>query len=164
MLVELADYLGVETNNVAEYEGLTAGLRAVRELDPDAQVDRAAGLQARRRADVGQAGRSATTRLRRLALAAKAILPADQVHARWVPRAQNKRADALVNRCLDARGGGTARPDRDLARPRRLDRRTGRTTRPRTRQPARTPTTPAALRLPEGPAVRAGRDTDRPAR
>ncbi|HSO05193.1 MAG TPA: hypothetical protein VLQ92_11975, partial [Candidatus Limnocylindrales bacterium] len=28
ILVELADYLGIATNNVAEYEGVTAGLAA----------------------------------------------------------------------------------------------------------------------------------------
>ncbi|MGW4150360.1 reverse transcriptase-like protein, partial [Streptomyces albogriseolus] len=37
-LAEAAEYIGVATNNVAEYRGLLAGLRAARELDPEARV------------------------------------------------------------------------------------------------------------------------------
>src|SRR5512139_278568 len=39
VLVELAEPIGVETNNVAEYRGLIAGLRAAAALDPDAEVE-----------------------------------------------------------------------------------------------------------------------------
>ena len=39
ILVELADYLGEQTNNVAEYEGVTAGLAAAREIDPEAMIE-----------------------------------------------------------------------------------------------------------------------------
>ena len=39
VLVELADFLGTQTNNVAEYEGVTAGLAAAHEIDPQAQVE-----------------------------------------------------------------------------------------------------------------------------
>ena len=37
-LAEAAEYLGVATNNVAEYRGLLAGLRAAHALDPGARV------------------------------------------------------------------------------------------------------------------------------
>jgi ribonuclease H / adenosylcobalamin/alpha-ribazole phosphatase len=37
-LAEAAEYLGVATNNVAEYRGLIAGLKAAHELDPEASV------------------------------------------------------------------------------------------------------------------------------
>ncbi|SCD80201.1 probable phosphoglycerate mutase [Streptomyces sp. di188] len=37
-LAEAAEYIGVATNNVAEYRGLLAGLRAARALDPEARV------------------------------------------------------------------------------------------------------------------------------
>ncbi len=37
-LREAAEYIGVATNNVAEYRGLLAGLRAAHDLDPDATV------------------------------------------------------------------------------------------------------------------------------
>ena len=38
VLIELSDRLGVTTNNVAEYSGLIAGLRAIHELDNHAHV------------------------------------------------------------------------------------------------------------------------------
>ncbi|MGW3728698.1 reverse transcriptase-like protein, partial [Streptomyces sp. NPDC000851] len=37
-LAEAAEYLGTTTNNVAEYRGLLAGLRAAHALDPTARV------------------------------------------------------------------------------------------------------------------------------
>lgn len=37
-LAEAAEYIGVATNNVAEYRGLIAGLKAARDLDPSAPV------------------------------------------------------------------------------------------------------------------------------
>lgn len=37
-LAEAAEYIGVATNNVAEYRGLIAGLKAVRDLFPDTPV------------------------------------------------------------------------------------------------------------------------------
>ena len=39
VLVELAEPIGVTTNNVAEYRGLIAGLRAAAALDPRAEVE-----------------------------------------------------------------------------------------------------------------------------
>lgn len=105
VLVELADHIGVETNNVAEYEGLAAGLRAAREIDPQARVE--ARLDSRLVVEqMSGSWAIRNERLRRIALATKALLPADQVRFTWVPRAQNKRADALVNRCLDAVAAG----------------------------------------------------------
>lgn len=105
ILAEVADHIGTDTNNVAEYLGLTAGLEAVRRIDPTAEVE--ARLDSKlvvQQMSGGWAIRN--DRLRRLALAAKALLPAEQVRYTWVPRAQNKRADALVNRSLDALEAG----------------------------------------------------------
>ncbi len=105
VLVELADHLGTATNNVAEYEGVTAGLRAAHEIDPTAIVE--ARLDSRlvvEQLSGGWSIKNAT--LRQLALRARTILPADQVRYTWVPREQNKRADALANRALDAAAAG----------------------------------------------------------
>jgi len=109
VLVELADFLGTQTNNVAEYEGVTAGLAAAHEIDPTALVE--ARLDSRLVVEQLSGGWSIkNARLRQLALRAKAIWPVDQVRFTWVPRAQNKRADALANRALDAAAAGrTAR-------------------------------------------------------
>ncbi|MFD7891565.1 reverse transcriptase-like protein, partial [Streptomyces albidoflavus] len=38
-LTETAGFLGTATNNTAEYRGLIAGLRAARDLDPEARVE-----------------------------------------------------------------------------------------------------------------------------
>ncbi|EFL26603.1 Ribonuclease HI, partial [Streptomyces himastatinicus ATCC 53653] len=51
-LAEVAEYIGTATNNVAEYKGLIAGLRAAHALDPEAEVQGPDGLQAGHRADV----------------------------------------------------------------------------------------------------------------
>ena len=109
VLVELADYLGEQTNNVAEYEGVTAGLAACREIDPDAMVE--ARLDSKLVVEQLSGGWAIkNARLRQLALRAKALAPVDQVRYTWVPRAQNKRADALANQSMDAAAAG--RPGR----------------------------------------------------
>ena len=109
VLVELADYLGEQTNNVAEYEGVTAGLAACREIDPDAMVE--ARLDSKLVVEQLSGGWAIkNAKLRELALRAKALAPADQVRYTWVPRAQNKRADALANQSMDAAAAG--RPGR----------------------------------------------------
>jgi probable phosphoglycerate mutase len=105
VLVELADYLGIQTNNVAEYEGVTAGLAAAREIDPEAQIE--ARLDSKLVVEQLSGGWSIkNARLRELALRAKALAPPEQVRFTWVPRAQNKRADALANESLDAAAAG----------------------------------------------------------
>ena len=53
-LAEAAEYIGVATNNVAEYKGLIAGLRAAQAPGPGRRTGPGPdGLQAGRRADVG---------------------------------------------------------------------------------------------------------------
>jgi len=105
VLVELADYLGIQTNNVAEYEGVTAGLAAAREIDPEAQIE--ARLDSKLVVEQLSGGWAIkNSRLRELARRAKALAPPDLVRFTWVPRAQNKRADALANQSLDAAAAG----------------------------------------------------------
>ncbi len=105
VLVELADYLGIQTNNVAEYEGVTAGLAAAREIDPEARIE--ARLDSKLVVEQLSGGWAIkNAKLRELALRAKALAPPDLVRFTWVPRAQNKRADALANQSLDAAAAG----------------------------------------------------------
>ncbi|MGB7982372.1 MAG: reverse transcriptase-like protein, partial [Candidatus Nanopelagicales bacterium] len=109
ILVELADHLGVTTNNVAEYEGATAGLMACHEIDPTALVQ--VRLDSRLVVEQLSGGWSIkNARLRELALRAKPFAPPDRVRFTWVPRAQNTRADALANESMDAVAAG--RPGR----------------------------------------------------
>ncbi|WP_369043710.1 bifunctional RNase H/acid phosphatase [Streptomyces sp. Midd1] len=100
-LVERAEYIGVATNNVAEYRGLIAGLRAARDLDPAARV--------RVRMDSKLVVEQMSGRwqikhpdMRPLAAEAARVLPRSQVTYEWIPRAQNKHADRLANEAMDA--------------------------------------------------------------
>jgi probable phosphoglycerate mutase len=100
VLAEVAESIGVATNNVAEYRGVIAGLSLAREIDPAAFVD----VRLDSKLIVEQmSGRwkIKNADLKPLALAANRILPADQVTYTWVPREQNKHADRLVNQALD---------------------------------------------------------------
>ncbi|MFD9212576.1 bifunctional RNase H/acid phosphatase [Streptomyces sp. NPDC059544] len=100
-LVERAEYIGVATNNVAEYRGLIAGLKAARELDPEARV--------RARMDSKLVVEQMSGRwkikhpdMKPLAAEAARILPPGQVTYEWIPRERNKHADRLANEAMDA--------------------------------------------------------------
>ncbi|WP_051173493.1 bifunctional RNase H/acid phosphatase [Streptomyces albus] len=117
-LREAAEFIGRATNNVAEYRGLLAGLRAARELDPDAAVlvrmdsklvvEQMSGRWKIKHPD-----------MRPLALEAASVFPPDAVTYEWIPREKNKHADRLANEAMDAGGSGeqwqegasTAEPD-----------------------------------------------------
>ncbi|MGW7368825.1 bifunctional RNase H/acid phosphatase [Streptomyces sp. NPDC054841] len=100
-LAERAEYIGVATNNVAEYRGLIAGLKAAKELAPDARV--------RVRMDSKLVVEQMSGRwkikhpdMKPLAAEAGRILPAGQVTYEWIPREKNKHADRLANEAMDA--------------------------------------------------------------
>ncbi|MFE1013060.1 bifunctional RNase H/acid phosphatase [Streptomyces sp. NPDC058794] len=104
-LVEAAEYLGVVTNNVAEYRGLLAGLRAARELDPDAAVH----VRMDSKLVVEQmSGRWKIKHpdMKPLAAEAARIFPPGRVTYEWIPRAGNKHADRLANEAMDAGARG----------------------------------------------------------
>ncbi|MGW7438991.1 bifunctional RNase H/acid phosphatase [Streptomyces sp. NPDC054849] len=106
-LAERAEYIGVATNNVAEYRGLIAGLTAARELAADAQVlvrmdsklvvEQMSGRWKIKHPD-----------MKPLAAEAARILPRAQVTYEWIPREINKHADRLANEAMDA--GKRGRP------------------------------------------------------
>ncbi|MER5398656.1 bifunctional RNase H/acid phosphatase [Streptomyces sp. NPDC002599] len=100
-LAERAEYIGVATNNVAEYRGLIAGLEAARELDASARV--------RVRMDSKLVVEQMSGRwkikhpdMKPLAARAARVLPASQVTYEWIPRERNKHADRLANEAMDA--------------------------------------------------------------
>ncbi|RYV52607.1 bifunctional RNase H/acid phosphatase [Pengzhenrongella frigida] len=102
VLAERAEYLGVVSNNVAEYSGLVAGLRAAVEIDPDAVIE----VRLDSRLVVEQmSGRWKIKHedMRRLAAQARAIVSPQQVSYTWVPRAENSAADVLANAAMDRR-------------------------------------------------------------
>ncbi|MEU1077330.1 bifunctional RNase H/acid phosphatase [Streptomyces sp. NPDC005878] len=100
-LAEAAEYIGVATNNVAEYKGLIAGLKAAKALDPAAKV--------RVRMDSKLVVEQMSGRwkikhpdMKPLAAEAARILPTGQVTYEWIPREKNKHADRLANEAMDA--------------------------------------------------------------
>ncbi|MER6266005.1 bifunctional RNase H/acid phosphatase [Streptomyces sp900105755] len=100
-LAEAAEYLGVVTNNVAEYRGLLAGLRAARDLDPAATVH----VRMDSKLVVEQmSGRWKIKHpdMKPLAAEAARVFPPGQVTYEWIPREQNKHADRLANEAMDA--------------------------------------------------------------
>jgi probable phosphoglycerate mutase len=104
-LRETAEYIGVATNNVAEYRGLLAGLLAARELDPDATVH----VRMDSKLVIEQmSGRWKIKHpdMKPLATQASRVFPPGQVTYEWMPRAQNKHADRLANEAMDAGARG----------------------------------------------------------
>jgi broad specificity phosphatase PhoE/ribonuclease HI len=105
VLAERAEYIGTETNNVAEYRGLIAGLTAAREIDPDATVE--ARLDSKLVVEqLSGRWKIKHPSMRPLAIQAREIMPVDQVTYTWVPRELNKHADRLANEALDAAARG----------------------------------------------------------
>ncbi|QZZ32684.1 bifunctional RNase H/acid phosphatase [Streptomyces sp. ST1015] len=109
LLAERSGFLGVATNNVAEYSGLLAGLRAAHALSPSAAVHvrMDSKLVVEQMSGRWQIKHPA---LRPLATEAARVLPGDRVSYEWIPRAQNKRADRLANQAMDAGQRGEVPP------------------------------------------------------
>ncbi len=108
VLAEIAEAIGIATNNVAEYRGLTAGLRAAADIDPSAVLD--VRLDSKLLVEqMSGRWKIKNPELRALALEARQVFPVDRVTYTWVPRAENAAADRLVNQALDGEpGGGTS--------------------------------------------------------
>jgi probable phosphoglycerate mutase len=105
IIAELYDFIGVATNNVAEYSGLIAGLTAVHQIDPTATIDvkmdsKLVVEQMSGRWQIKHAD------MRTLAQAARAAHNPSQVSYSWIPRDENSHADRLANKALDQEAGG----------------------------------------------------------
>ncbi|MER7589587.1 bifunctional RNase H/acid phosphatase [Micromonospora sp. NPDC127501] len=114
VLAERSESLGTATNNVAEYQGLIAGLTAAAELgatEVDVRMDSKLVVeQMCGRWQIKHPG------LRPLAAQAAALVGRfSAVRFSWIPREQNRHADALANAAMDAAAGrpsATAAPGR----------------------------------------------------
>jgi probable phosphoglycerate mutase len=102
VLVSRSEAIGIATNNVAEYSGLVAGLRAAAELgavevevrmDSRLVVEQMAGRWQIRNAGLRPLAAQAAELARRF----------EAVRYTWVPREENTRADALANAAMDGR-------------------------------------------------------------
>jgi ribonuclease HI len=100
VLDEVAERIGVATNNVAEYQALLRGIERARELGAsELQLVNDSELVARQLTGAYKVKHPAMKPLYEQAMAA--LEPFAGWTIRNVPRAQNARADALVNAALD---------------------------------------------------------------
>ncbi|GAA2414444.1 bifunctional RNase H/acid phosphatase [Actinomadura vinacea] len=106
VLAEVAEAIGRATNNVAEYRGLIAGLRAAAGLDPSARVE------VRMDSKLVVEQMSGRWKIKHpdmvpLALEARELASSlGSVAYTWVPRARNAHADRLANEAMDAAARG----------------------------------------------------------
>jgi ribonuclease HI len=102
---ELAERIGVASNNVAEYRALIRGLERARELGAsELEIVGDSELVVRQVNGVYKVKHPAIRPLYEQAISA--LRTFDRWRIRSVPRAENSRADALVNAALDAGAGG----------------------------------------------------------
>ncbi len=116
LLAEVSAGLGTATNNVAEYSGLIAGLRAAVEQgahSAEARMDSKLVVEQ-------MSGRWQVKQPHLRPLASEAAGLARQlgdVKYIWVPRARNAHADRLANEAMDAQAGVTRKPAAQTAPP-----------------------------------------------
>jgi broad specificity phosphatase PhoE/ribonuclease HI len=100
VILEISKFIGIATNNVAEYIALVAGLEGAYGLNSDARIlvrmdsklviEQMAGRWKIRHPDMQQLG----ARVQKIAAG-------KQIRWQWIPREENSRADALANKAMD---------------------------------------------------------------
>lgn len=101
ILAEAAVFLGIATNNFAEYKAVIAGLELVKEVAPEAKV------LVRMDSKLVVEQMSGRWKVKHQAMAElskelQQISKGMQVEFEWVPREQNQRADSLANEAMDS--------------------------------------------------------------
>lgn len=102
VLAEIGLYVGIASNNVAEYKGMIAGVTKALQIDPHAElhvrldsklvVEQMSGRWRIKHPDMAD-----------LARQAREVLSGTVVTFEWVPRLENSRADRLANEAMDKR-------------------------------------------------------------
>lgn len=113
LLAERGGYLGITTNNVAEYTGLLTGLQvcaALGEVRVDVRMDSKLVVE-----QMTGRWKIKHENMRGLAIQVRATLNPAHVRYEWIPRERNRDADRLVNESLDdVQRGGTGLVIRDF--------------------------------------------------
>jgi putative intracellular protease/amidase/ribonuclease HI len=102
ILAEIGLYVGIASNNVAEYKGMIAGVSKALQIAPDAElhvrldsrlvVEQMSGRWKIKHPDMAD-----------LAREAHRVLAGTDVSFEWIPRLENSRADRLANEAMDTR-------------------------------------------------------------
>ena len=113
LLREIAESIGVASNNVAEYRGLIAGLTAAHEIDPSAKIivrmdsklviEQMSGRWQIKHPD-----------MRELAFKAREIHDRSLIDYEWIPRSENSHADSLANKALDRVAVASSSPKKQI--------------------------------------------------
>jgi probable phosphoglycerate mutase len=101
VLIEVGVYVGVATNNVAEYRGMIAGIQCALEINTEAHI------HVRMDSKLVVEQMSGNWKIKHpdmavLASEARSLIGSRPVTFEWIPRAENARADAVANRAMDA--------------------------------------------------------------
>jgi broad specificity phosphatase PhoE/ribonuclease HI len=118
VLAERSEFIGVATNNVAEYRALIAGLSAARDLRARfVHVRMDSNLVIQQMKGSWQIKNVGLRPLAREATSLGSLF--DEITFEWIPRAQNAHADRLANQAMDRGLGNTpsARTPSRAARP-----------------------------------------------
>jgi probable phosphoglycerate mutase len=98
---EIGAAIGVASNNVAEYQGLIAGLKAVNEIDPKATIlvkmDSKLVIE-----QMSGRWKVKHPNMKELAKQAFATHDPKLVSYQWIPREENSHADSILNDVLDS--------------------------------------------------------------
>ena len=102
LLAERGVFVGIATNNVAEYSGMLAGLKQAFEIDANATVR---VLMDSKLVVEQMSGRWKIKHpdMQELAKQARELIAGREVVFEWVPRNLNSRADAAANAAMDRR-------------------------------------------------------------
>ena len=115
VILEVSKFIGIATNNVAEYIALVAGLEGAYGLNPDARIlvrmdsklviEQMAGRWKIKHPDMQQLGARV-----------QSLVSGKRVRWQWIPREENSRADALANKAMDEQGDAVVAKQTDSPR------------------------------------------------
>ena len=115
VILEVAKFIGVATNNVAEYLALKAGLEGALEINPTARIlvrmdsklviEQMSGTWKIKHPDMIQ-----------LAAEVQKVARGHEIKWMWIPREENKRADALANKAMDEASDSTVSSEGEILR------------------------------------------------
>ncbi len=104
VIKELSETIGVASNNVAEYEGLVAGLRFINSIDANAMIE--VRMDSKLVVEQMSGGwKIKHESMKELALIARKSHSPELVSYKWIPREENTYADSLANKALDIKIG-----------------------------------------------------------
>ncbi len=100
IVAEIAEFIGIATNNVAEYRAIRAGLEQALRLDDSASIR----VRMDSKLVVEQLSGNWKIKhpdMRTLAIEVQSLIHGRDVSFEWIPRELNVRADALANKAMD---------------------------------------------------------------